>query len=93
MNQEHAAVKLTAKEAAMYTALLAHVERETDGWGEVYLDNVVVSEISKRSRSGILSSLAKKGLYDENEPVPDSAAFAKDCMTVVLVKLPVIVPE
>jgi hypothetical protein len=65
--------ELTANETEILAALRAEVEStfaRDDGreWGTVYLDNVYRGGRSDRSFSGVLGSLATKGLYrDEGE--------------------------
>lgn len=62
--------KLNKTENAVLEALRAAVESEhSEGWGTVYLDNVVCA-VSERQFSGYLSALEKKGFYiaEKNDP-------------------------
>lgn len=56
----------TAKETAVLNALIAAYETEYNGWGTVYLDNADHG-LDERSFAGVLGSLAKKGVYEDEE--------------------------
>ncbi len=56
-------INLTENELTAIGYLRDHVEFDDGGWGTVCLSNAKPSDWSDRTWSGVLGSLAKKGLY------------------------------
>lgn len=59
---------LTPREQALLDALRKEAEGCDDGgWKDVYLDNITLRTTSPRVFAGLTGSLAKKGLYREED--------------------------